>query len=102
MSIHGQVVPPCTPTLSYSSDTGLPYIWLTWVLHGKGLTTLVGVCHEESHADFCRKEAPRYMPGVIRAWNERREADHIFGASMGKEQMALAEMVEPRKRKKVP
>ena len=79
--------------------SGLPIVWLTWALLGRGLVSLIAVSLTSKHRDYAAEYAKNrcLREDWIRTWTERREAEHIFGASMGHELLALAELVKPRK-----
>lgn len=80
-----------------------PMIWLVWAVRKNGLVELRSVSLTREHADvaltYVRKnEPPAFRPQLEleRTWIEERRANHIYGASMASEMMALAAKTKPR------
>ena len=82
-----------------------PMCWLLWGLRENGLVELRSVSLTEKHATAALESAKheiefysdqsKFNP-TIRVWNEQRQAEHIYGASIAGEMMALASMTIPK------
>ena len=57
--------------------SGKPTIWMLWVMSTSGLVSLRSICTSKSRA-MAYRDGARHNERVIRAWLERRIANHLY------------------------